>query len=89
MYTQMFIVLNNSVFLIEGSHSLLGWKLGLRQPYNNKLMAVYCCGKEQNCFFNSTEVILQEWSQQTHFLALTLFKLLCKANTRRKNITPN
>ena len=82
MYTQMFIVLNNSVFLIEGSHSVLGWKLGLRQLYSNKLMAVYCCGKEQNCFFNSTEVILQEWGQQTYFLAPTLFKLLCAKQTQ-------
>lgn len=59
----MFIVLNNSVSLIDGPRSLLVWKPGLRQPYNNKLMAVYYCGKEQNCFFNSTEVILQQRSQ--------------------------
>lgn len=60
MYTKMFIVLNNSVSLIDGSHSLFIWKPGLRQLYNNKLMAVYCCEKEQICFFNSTEVILQQ-----------------------------
>lgn len=32
MYTKMFIVLNNSVFLIDGSHSLLVWKPGFREP---------------------------------------------------------
>lgn len=60
MYTKMFIVLNNSVSLIDGSHSVFVWKPGLRQPYNNKLMAVYCCKKEQNCFFNFTEVTLKQ-----------------------------
>lgn len=59
MYTKMFIVLNNSVSLIDSSHSLLVWKPGLRQPYNSKLMAVYYCRKEWNCFFNSIELILQ------------------------------
>ena len=76
MYTQMFIVLNTSVSLIDGSHSLLGWKLGLRQPYNYKLMAVYCCGKEQNCFCNywSYSPVVKSTNI---FLAPTLFKLLC------------